>query len=74
MIVEVVENGCFKTNKKKYLFQVEKYLERLMFGAFEKWLTKIIKVYFLTKIFLNFEELTRNALTSSISHAYTCHR
>jgi len=33
-----------------------------MLGAFEKWLVKT-KVDFLAKIWLNFEEFTRNALS-----------
>jgi hypothetical protein len=46
----------------------------LIFDAFKKWVAKITKVYFLAKIWLNFDEFTTSALTGQIKWHYLVHK
>jgi hypothetical protein len=45
-----------------FFFEVKKFLESLIFGVSKKWLSKIEKVNFLAKIWLNFREFNEDAL------------
>jgi hypothetical protein len=60
----------FKLIKNYIFFEVKKFLESLIFGVSKKWLSKIEKVNFLAKIWLNFGEFNEDALLQPPSNFF----